>query len=393
MKVIFVRYGSLNEPDIIATFKEFGIEVIEYSREVTVKNDYPSTSLKLLNEFVEKHPCDFLFSINFFPYVSELANIYHLRYISWVVDAPVLELYTRPITNKYNRTFIFDRAVYNEIHPLNPDCVFHLPLAGSVKRRMQVIDSASEEQKQRFSHEIAFVGSLYSEKDPYHLSAKGLSMHTAGYIDGILKAQESVYGYFFIEDLLTDEITKEIKNALPNFPYAPEGSFLTDKRTVAQEYLGNAVTAIERDDTFKMLSEHFDTSIYTGSDTSGMPKIHNLGLAKSLEEMPIIFHESKININTTSKTIRTGLPQRIFDITSCGGFCISNYQEEIPELFVPGEEIVMYESLDELRGLCAYYLEHDERRREIAYAGFEKTKNNYTYETIMQKLLYTAFSF
>ncbi|HAP03269.1 MAG TPA: spore maturation protein CgeB, partial [Lachnospiraceae bacterium] len=50
----------------------------------------------------------------------------------------------------------------------------------------------------------------------------------------------------------------------------------------------NAVTAAEREDTFRMLSEHFNVSIYTGSDTSEMSHIHNLGLAKSQEEMPII---------------------------------------------------------------------------------------------------------
>lgn len=391
MKVIFVRYGSILEPDIIYTFKEFGLEVIEYSRKVTAKDDLSSGALTRFYHFVEKNPCDFFFSINFFPYISDLAKILHLRYVSWVVDAPVLELYTSAIQNEYNRTFIFDRAMYDEIHPLNPDCVFHLPLAGSVIRRMAVIDKADDSQQKNFSHDIAFVGSLYSEKNPLS-SARGLSEHTRGYLEGIIKAQERVYGYFFIEELLTDSLVNEVKKSLPGFPAPLEKSFLTDKRIVAQEYIGNAVTAAERDDTFRMLSENFNTSIYTASDTSAMPAIHNLGLAKSQEEMPIIFHKSKININTTSKPIRTGLPLRIFDILSCGGFCLSNYQEEIAELFVPGEEIVMYESLDEMRELAAYYLDHDSERQRIAEAGFEKVKACYTYETVMQKLLFTAFS-
>ena len=37
MKVLFYRYGSICEPDIIDTFQEIGLEVDEYTKEITMK--------------------------------------------------------------------------------------------------------------------------------------------------------------------------------------------------------------------------------------------------------------------------------------------------------------------------------------------------------------------
>jgi len=389
MKVLFYRYKSILEPDIMRTFYEFGLSVIRYEREIDVKDDSPSAAVKLFSRFLMDHPVDFIFSVNFFPHVSEVAQIFHLRYVSWIVDSPVLELYTRMIKNSVNRVFIFDRALYNEIHPLNPDCVFHLHLAGSVNGRKTVL-SRKQPDLERFYHPVSFVGSLYSEKDPM-TQIKGLSPYIEGYLEGIMNVQERVYGYYFIDDLLTDEVVEAMKKSLPLY-HIPEESFLTEKKLMSLFYIGNHITAMERQDTFRALSEKQDTYIYTGSDTSGLPAIHNMGLANTLLEMPHIFHGSKININTTSKAIRTGLPLRIFDILSCGGFCLSNYQDEIEELFVPGEEIVTYSSIDELTELCAYYLDHEKERQEIAEAGFLRLSRDYTYEITMQKLLFKAFS-
>lgn len=392
MNILMYRYGSICEPDIIDTFHTFGFQVTEYRREMEHKTDRPSDSVKQLAAFIESHPVDCIFSINFFPFVAEICQVLHLRYLCWIVDCPVMELYASSITSPYNRVFLFDRALYNEIHPLNPDCVFHLPLAANTAAKDQLFAEADETMRRRFSHPVAFVGSLYTEKSPFD-RARNIPAHTKGYLDGIMKAQESVYGYYFIEELLSDEVVEDFKHSIDGFYHYPSESFLTDKRTLSQLYIGNKITAMERLDTFRALSDHFPTYIYTGSDTGSMPNIHNMGFAKSLTEMPLIFHYSKININTTSKIIRTGLPLRIFDILSCGGFCLSNYQEEIPEHFIPDEDLVMYESLDEMLGLCEYYLSHEAERADIARSGYEKVKANYTYLHQLERLMTTAFSF
>ena len=332
-----------------------------------------------------------VFTINFFPIISDVCNIFKIPYICWTVDSPVMELFAKPIQNPCNRIFLFDRAQYNEIAPLNPGHVFHFPLAANVKAKQQVIRHASAAQQAHFSSNISFVGSLYTEKCPYD-KLTNPSEYLTGYLNGVIESQLKVYGYYFVEDLLSDTIVETFKAHLPGFYTYPLDNFLTDKKTIAQLYIGNKITAVERLRTMATLSEHFNLDLYTGSDTSMLPKVNNRGFAKSLTEMPIIFHESKINLNTTSKAIRSGLPQRIFDIMGCGGFVLTNYQSELADIFEIGYEVAAYSSLEEMKDIAHYYLEHEKERLEIAQNGYEKVARDYNYPVRLGQLLQLAFS-
>lgn len=390
MNILFYRYGSICEPDIITAFAELGHTTAEICEEITNKGLSSQESIRIVSEFLLDHPTDFVFSINFFPALSEVCNIFKLRYLCWIVDSPVMELYSTSIKNPYNRVFLFDYVLYQEISPLNPSCIFYLPLAANPKAKDAVISAATKQDRLFFASDISFVGSLYTEKCPYD-RLHNPPDYLNGYLNAIMKAQQKIYGYYFIENVLTNEIVEEFKSHFPNFYTYPAKSYLTDKITLSQLYIGNKITAMERLETMQILSENFETVIYTGSDTSSLPKIHNRGLAKSLTEMPVIFHESKINLNTTSKAIRSGLPLRIWDILSCGGFVLSNYQEEIPQFFTIGEHLDIYTSMEELTDKCHYYLYHEKERREIAENGFAEVYAHHTYEIRLTEMLTMAF--
>jgi len=89
----------------------------------------------------------------------------------------------------------------------------------------------------------------------------------------------------------------------------------------------------------------------------------------------------------TNKAMRSGIPLRIFDIMGCGGFLISNYQPEILDYFVPGEDIVLYDSIPDLLEKIGYYLEHDEERDIIARNGYEKVKTFHNYNQRLSIIL------
>ena len=207
-----------------------------------------------------------------------------------------------------------------------------------------------------------------------------------------MEAQLHVYGYYFIEELLTDEIVDQFKKYYPDFYHSPFENFLSDKKVLSQYYIGNKITTLERIRTFQILSQNFSVDIYTRSNTTSLPHIHNHGFAKTFSEMPVIFHESKININTTSKAIRSGIPLRVFDIMGCEGFVLSNFQNELTELFETENEFDSYENMEELIDKTNYYLTHEKMRKEIAHNGFEKVRDNFNYPLRLAQLMELAYA-
>lgn len=159
MKLLFYRYGSICEPDIIDGFQELGHTITEITTEITNKALTPQESIQIVSKFLLDHPVDFVFSINFFPFLSEVCQIFKLPYLCWTVDSPVMELFATSITHPCNRIFVFDRAQHDEISPLNPGHVFHLPLAVNVKQKQHRIQSVSDAVHKKFSSEVSFVGS------------------------------------------------------------------------------------------------------------------------------------------------------------------------------------------------------------------------------------------
>ena len=389
MNILFYRYGSICEPDIIASFKHLGFNITEDTREVYNKQLLPSDCIKGLNELLKQDTYSFVFSINFFPSVSDVCNIWGIPYLCLIVDSPVLELFSTSLANPCNKVFLFDRQLYNDFHHINPDGIFHIPLATNVRDNYATATMASAADRARFSSDISFIGSLYSEKCLYNQITLPEKMR--GYVDGLIEAQLLVYGYNFIEECVTPELIEAFCKVRPELINFPDSMKVDTKAVIAQHIISVKVAEQERLRYLKALSEHFNVDLYTGSDTYSMPLIHNRGFAKTNTEMPIIFHQSKINLNLTAKSIRSGLSLRIFDVLGCKGFLITNYQAELPEHFNIGEDLEAYTSLDDLMGKCEYYLSHDKDRQEIAHNGFEKVKKYHTYDIRLTQMLEIAF--
>ena len=68
-----------------------------------------------------------------------------------------------------------------------------------------------------------------------------------------------------------------------------------------------------------------------------------------------------------------------------------NYQEELPELFEPGEEVEVFSSKEELLDKTAWYLEHEEERKKIAERGLERVLKEHTWEARIASLIKTVY--
>lgn len=377
MNILFYRYGSICEPDILEAFSQLNIHVMEETTEVTQKSIPPSERIHILAQKLLEEPVQFVFSINFFPHVSDVCEKFGIPYVCWSVDCPVLELFSVSIRNSCNRIFLFDYAQYQRFYPQNPKGIFYLPLGTNPDRWDRITASLSEKDHVKYDADISFVGSLYTEKSP--LSALTLTPYMQGLLTGITQAQANVYGYNFLEEMVTDDIVDALKKADSSYLSIPSPFEDTDRYVAANYYLGMAVTETERVRTLNALAEDFHVSLYTRSDTSSLRNVDCRGGVSTHTEMPKVFCLSRINLNITMKPIQTGLSLRVWDILGCGGFLLSNYQTEIPEYFEIGKDLDCYESITDLKEKCAYYLAHDDIRAEIAENGCQKVKQMHTY--------------
>jgi len=77
---------------------------------------------------------------------------------------------------------------------------------------------------------------------------------------------------------------------------------------------------------------------------------------------------------------------RPFEITGSGGFCITGDADDMENYFVPDKEIVIYKDTKDLVDKVRYYLEHDDERRSIQKAGYERALKDHTYKRRLENI-------
>lgn len=385
MRFLIYEWNTIGIKDLKDALRNKGyeIDVICYMFQNFEIDD--SFTYKLRN-ILEQKNYDGVISFNFFQLISNVCNEMNIKYISWVFDSPTLNLYSKTIFNHCNYIFIFDKALYENINKFGLKHVYHLPLAANIERLNQIEITSNDIYK--YKSDISFVGSLYDKNISYD-SLSTLPDYYKGFLLGIMKAQQNIYGYNFLEELLTDEIINELKK----YVYLKlDDNFIGSERMIfANTFLGVKITSLERNQILNMLSNNFNVNLYTNSDTKDLPHINNRGYIDYYTVMPKVFRLSKINLNITLRNIKTGIPLRVFDIMGAGGFVITNYQQELLDYFEDGKDLVIYESAKDLQDKIKYYLHHEDERKQIAFNGYTKVKELHNYSVRIDKILETVF--
>ena len=381
MKILMYRYGSICEPGVMESFKKLGIDVIE----VWCKyEDDKKKGIETVAKVLQENVCMFVFSINFHNRISDVCKILSVKYVSWVVDCPLTELFYPQVKHPNNKIFIFDRKQWERVKDLNPGNIIYLPLGTNQSQNESIISSITELERKEFTSDVSFVGSLYTEKCPYD-SLNILPEYEKGYLDAVVDAQTKIYGYNFCEEMISDQILQALRK-IPSYEVASELEEY-EKYILAHTYLGAKVTEKERIQLLGTLSNYYNVDLYTYGETKFLPKVNNKGTVSSERYQKVVFYLSKINLNITSKPIMSGLSLRVWDIMGSGGFLMSNYQEEIEDYFVIGEDLEVFSSEEELVDKVGYYLEHDDIREKIAKSGYEKVRKYHSYDERIKQMI------
>ena len=381
MNILFLDWPCFGRTDFLNFFSERHDSVTLFSHA-----DYElrksDSFLAALYSVLENQQFDFCFSYNFFPLMATACYKCNIKYISFVYDSPQVKLYSYTVTYPTNYIFLFDSSLVTQFQKEGLTTFYYMPLPVNADRIHSLLQKPYDSA--RLSADVSFVGSLYNENHNLYDSLQGISSYTKGYLDAIMQAQSHVYGYNFLEECLTPAITAELQNAA-HYQKNPDGveslSFI-----FSDYYLCRKLTSMERINILTDVASHFPLKIFTPNKNYVIPNASNMGAADYLAETPYIFHDSKINLNITLRSIKSGIPLRCMEIMSCGGFLLTNFQSDFLKHFVAGEDFVYFESNDDMLQKIDYYLTHEKERASIAESGYQKVIKNHSYETIFQQI-------
>ncbi len=385
MKLILYIWGSNSDNILKKTLIGMGHEVTEYR----AKCEHYTKDLKFaqgLINLIHEFNAEAVVTNDYFPIISMVCNTTGIVYYSWVYDSPHYTLFASAVKYPCNRIGCFDGALVDRLNMLGIDTVKHLPLG---------VDWPEVALSEAASCDVSFVGGLYTDAHNYYdeLSDEVIKMRADEFIKRQCFEYERDYlrGFFECDGGDGRKLTDRIRDILMREELLPGNEYIEDVEYIfASAFLEKKVTVDERHMLLNAVSERGnDFALYTGSDLAMEPALKraNRGIVDYYKEMPFVFKNSRINLNISLRSIRTGIPLRALDIMGCGGFLLSNYQEELAQYFKEGVELVLFYSLEDCLEKIEYYLSHEKERKSIALAGHEAVKERFDYGDQLEKLL------
>lgn len=380
MKVLFYQWNAFMQKGIEKALDKLNIayDRFFYQFENPEAWDKDDRFVDKLTKKLEDGGYDAVFSVNFSPLVSDVCSVKGIRYISWVYDSPIHIRRKETLNNPCNRIFFFDRGQVEQYRKEGLDTAYYMPLAADCEVFGEYGPSGNDYDQYR--SDVSFVGQLY--KSDYTYLMGPLDEYQRGFLEGVINAQQKIYGGYFLGEVITSDFLAGINE---RYMKASNNTF----QIIGEELeyaMACEVTGRERYTALALLSKRYDVSLYSRDRDERLPELHFKGYVDYYSQMPKVFALSRINLNISLKTIRTGIPLRVIDIMACGGFVLSNYQEELLEYFEPGVDIAIYDSMEDMVLQADYYLEHEEERQKIALNGYNKVKKLFGFEDRMYRI-------
>lgn len=388
LRVLFLHSNMITLMGLPTSFIKLGHEVTIPKYEVRL-NEYFLEDKERIEEFLEEGNYDLVCTYDFCPSVSAACQEYNVKYFSWVYDSPLLELYTEQALNECNYISVFDRKQYERMQERKIPHLYYLPLAAEVETFGNVVVTKKDERK--YKADISFVGRLYNKRGFEEIFSNGEKKYLDE-AEGVLKEIQCIWDKkTSLYDKVSDDLISFASSKESNKTW---GFYCIDKRYYFESMrLARKCNEIERLYILNELSQKHQVVLYTdNTDKKILPKVIFKPWVDYWTEMPKVFYVSKINLNITSRSIESGIPQRIWDIMAVGGFCLTNYQPEIEEYFDIGKDIEVYYDLNDLKQKIEYYLSHEDERIQIAINGYKKVRDKHTLTMRVEKMLSYIFS-
>jgi spore maturation protein CgeB len=381
MKILFYDMGSYTYQDFIYYLERAGhsCRTVYYHFADKFEDDF---FLYRFSKYLTETSYDAVVSVNFFPLVAQLCHKYHIKYLSWCYDSPLEDRLKEYFSYETNYIFLFDRVEAAQYQAQGYPHVFHLPLAVNTERLDALTLPPS--RSAAWQADVSFVGQLYDS--PLDVLLYSADDYVKGYIEGLLQAQFRIYGYYFLENMITDDLLDRLNRS---FRQLGQASVSLNRRGLSFA-IASQITHLERTFLLEQMGELYRTCFYSTKPYPFTSAVKYCGPVKYHTEMPGVFRCSRLNLCPTLKSIQSGIPLRSLDIMGAGGVLFSNFQPELAEYFESGKDLILYESMEDAFAKADFYLKHEDLRKEIARSGYERVRQDFSYPDRIRQMFETA---
>lgn len=387
LRILFCNSNEISIPGLAVSLTNLG-HCVEVAKHIVNLDAFSLHDVEMIEEELEEGHYDLVVSYNMCMGIAAACDKMKVKYFAWIYDNPFLQLYTDFAKSPYVYINVFDKLQYKRMKEFGLPNILHSPLCAEVDV-FGATDITKEDEK-KYSVDVAFVGRLYDHRvyegmfdtDSQELLEEFEKIAKSG--DCVWREGFSIFGQ--MSEKLSDKILSTIEEDAWKI-YQIDKQYYCESMKVAGK-----CNNVERIKILNCIAAKYQMVLY--SDDSAKDMLNGVTIRPWVDywgEMPKVFHLSRININITSRSIESGIPQRVFDIMAVGGFCLTNYQPELEDLFEIGKDLDVYHDLDELMKKIEYYLSHERERVRIAMNGYKKVREYHNYDCRMKKILNWIF--
>jgi spore maturation protein CgeB len=378
LKILLINPDYFLIPEVMRAFRQLGHEVhlVLFDK----RRDQGEEVLRQLLVEVRDFGPDLVFTINHLGFDREgllLDTLHRLRVpsVSWYVDSPgiILSLYDGPQSD-LAFIFVWDPTYIPEVRSLGFERVFPLPLATD---------------PEIFSPERA------RGKRPQRVSFVGNSL-----VGSVQKKLERLPDGQDFQDLFS-----KLSQAFTPQPFRNLESLLVSEGLAGEPLIRGldrqGSSDLEAALLWRATLEYrltcvkellpFGPVIY---GDSGWRELLGNGVALRPEvnyydELPQVYGATAINFNATSLQMKAAVNQRVFDAPAAGGFVLTDFREQLAELFEVGDEVACFGEPGEIGDFVRYYLQHPEVRKTMTGKARSRVLAEHSYRHRVAAMLDT----
>lgn len=367
-KILYLDDDYFLQKESIAALRALGHEVIV----VDVIHNAPKMMEKLLKTAVLTRP-DCVMSVNHtgFDPEGKIAHILSelaIPTLMWYVDDfRFIILESGVQANSCTAVFTFERQHLQPLRDCGFSHVFYLPTATVLDPQRDYTHS----EFQGLGHATVFIGSTFNKSKKARLKPR-----FPHWVDELAQQVD----FTRLHDRLFAMIETRQRHLF---------SRQKDFFHYASYVMCHATGAYRRHWLEHVRAENFHVFGDRDWESANIKgKIHNPVHNQTVA--PHIYCMSLINLCLSSQQLGRAVSLRAFDIPAAGGFMLTDWKEDLAELFDADKEIVSFGSVEEMNDKIGYYQRHPEKRLPIVARARRRVIAEHQVIHRMRKMLETA---